>query len=78
MAVCKDPLRTSLNDKGYNVILLPRQGIEPMDVLGKEDTRRIKALNVWERSVRYGLRPQRFQQSNPRRQPELPGRKLPN
>jgi hypothetical protein len=37
MAVCKDPLRTSLNDKGYNVILLPRQGIEPMDILGKED-----------------------------------------
>jgi hypothetical protein len=36
MALCKDPLRTYLNNLGYNVILLPRTGIEPLDVLGKD------------------------------------------
>jgi hypothetical protein len=36
MAICKDPLRTYLNNKGYNVVLLPRKGIEPMDVLGRD------------------------------------------
>jgi len=36
MALCKDPLRTYLNNLGYSVILLPRTGIEPMDVLGRD------------------------------------------
>lgn len=33
----KDPSITFLNKFGYNVIRLPRTGIEPMDVLGRED-----------------------------------------
>jgi hypothetical protein len=36
MTLCRDPLRTYLNNLGYNVILLPRTGIEPMDVIGKD------------------------------------------
>ena len=33
----KDPSITFLNKFGYNVIRLPRTGIEPMDVIGRED-----------------------------------------
>lgn len=33
---CKDPSLTYLNNFGYNVVRLPRAGIEPMDVLGKD------------------------------------------
>jgi hypothetical protein len=36
MAVCKDPRLTYLNDAGYNVVRLPRKGIVPLGVLGKE------------------------------------------
>jgi hypothetical protein len=35
---CKDPSLTYLNDKGYNVIKLPRKGIEPLDVLGRDQS----------------------------------------
>jgi len=37
MAVCKDPSLTYLNGLGYNVVRLPRVGIEPLDILGKDD-----------------------------------------
>jgi len=36
MALCKDPSITFLNRFGYNVIKLPRKGIEPMDLIGKD------------------------------------------
>jgi len=38
MAKKKDPSITFLNKFGYNVVKLPRVGIEPMDVVGKDDT----------------------------------------
>jgi len=34
----KDPSITFLNRFGYNVVKLPRAGIEPMDVIGRDDT----------------------------------------
>ncbi len=43
MALCKDPALTYLNKLGYNVVRLPRAGIAPMDVLGRED-RRVERL----------------------------------
>ena len=36
MALCKDPVTKELNDRGYNLVKLPRVGIEPMDVLGRD------------------------------------------
>lgn len=36
MAGCKDPSLTFLNSAGFNVIRLPRVGIEPLDILGKD------------------------------------------
>lgn len=36
MAGCKDPSLTFLNSAGYNVVRLPRVGIEPLDILGKD------------------------------------------
>jgi hypothetical protein len=36
MARCKDPSLSYLNDKGYNIVKLPRSGIEPLDVLGRD------------------------------------------
>ncbi|MEO8070768.1 MAG: hypothetical protein ABI652_05160, partial [Acidobacteriota bacterium] len=36
MAICKDPSLTFLNASGYNVVRLPRVGIDPMDILGKD------------------------------------------
>lgn len=36
MALCKDPSLTYLNQQGYNVVKLPRVGISPMDILGRE------------------------------------------
>jgi hypothetical protein len=54
MAFCKDPLRTYLNNLGYNVVLLPRTGIEPFDVLGK-DGKQVERLGplsqIWTSSV---------------------------
>ena len=38
MPVCKDPSLTFLNQFGYNVIKLPRVGIEPLQVVGRDDT----------------------------------------
>jgi hypothetical protein len=37
MGICKDPTTQELNKRGYNLVKLPRVGIEPMDVLGRED-----------------------------------------
>jgi hypothetical protein len=37
MAKQKDPSITFLNQYGYNVVKLPRTGIEPMDVIGSDD-----------------------------------------
>jgi hypothetical protein len=34
---CKDPQLTYLNNLGYNVVRLPRKGIDPLDVLGRDD-----------------------------------------
>jgi hypothetical protein len=36
MAACQDPALTFLNAKGYNVIRLPRAGIGPLDILGRD------------------------------------------
>jgi hypothetical protein len=54
MALCKDPLRTYLNNLGYNVILLPRTGIDPLDVLGRDSgsiERLGKLEQMWSSSV---------------------------
>jgi len=37
MGLCKDPTVKKLNSLGYNMVKLPRVGIEPLDVLGMED-----------------------------------------
>jgi hypothetical protein len=37
MGLCKDPVTKALNDRGYNLVKLPRVGIEPTDVLGREN-----------------------------------------
>lgn len=37
MGLCKDPTTQELNKRGYNLVSLPRVGIEPMDVLGREN-----------------------------------------
>ncbi len=36
MGACKDPALSYLSRLGYNVVRLPRAGIEPLDVLGKD------------------------------------------
>jgi hypothetical protein len=36
VGMCKDPRLTYLNDSGYNVIRLPRRGIVPLGVIGKD------------------------------------------
>jgi hypothetical protein len=38
MAICKDPALTFLNGLGYNVVKLPRVGVEPLDILGKDQS----------------------------------------
>ncbi|MBA2356567.1 MAG: hypothetical protein H0V80_18100 [Acidobacteria bacterium] len=38
VALCKDPVTRELNKRGYNLVKLPRVGIEPMDVLGRDGT----------------------------------------
>jgi hypothetical protein len=43
MALCTDKSLTYLNDLGYNVVRLPRRGIDPLDVLGR-DGRSIERL----------------------------------
>jgi hypothetical protein len=36
MALCRDKSLSFLNDKGYNVVRVPRAGIEPLDLLGRD------------------------------------------
>jgi hypothetical protein len=36
MAICTDKALIYLNEKGYNVVRLPRKGIAPLDVLGRD------------------------------------------
>ncbi len=36
MGLCKDPTVKKLNSLGYNMVKLPRAGIEPLDVLGRD------------------------------------------
>ena len=36
MGMCKDPMTQELNRLGYNLVKLPRVGIEPLDVLGRD------------------------------------------
>jgi hypothetical protein len=49
----KDPSVTFLNQFGYNVVKLPRAGIEPLDVIGRDDaTQWLGPLaSVWTSSV---------------------------
>lgn len=49
----KDPSITFLNKFGYNVIKLPRVGIEPMDVIGRDNTTQLLGplRSVWKSSV---------------------------
>jgi hypothetical protein len=35
---CSDPSLSYLNKLGYNVVRLPRKGIEPLDVLGRDES----------------------------------------
>jgi hypothetical protein len=53
MAKKKDPSVTFLNQFGYNVVKLPRAGIEPLDVIGRDETTQwLGPLNaVWKSSV---------------------------
>jgi hypothetical protein len=54
MAKCGDKSVGKLNSKGYNVVKLPRAGIEPMDILGKDKraTEWLGALSaVWNTTV---------------------------
>lgn len=54
MGLCKDPVTTELNKRGYNLVKLPRVGIEPMDVLGREDASMEKLgsiAEVWTSTV---------------------------
>lgn len=53
MGVCKDPALTYLNGDGYNVIKLPRFGIEPLDVLGRDQSlEKLGTISeVWTSSV---------------------------
>src|SRR5271166_4502631 len=36
MVLCTDKSLTYLNGQGYNVVRLPRKGIAPLDVLGRD------------------------------------------
>jgi hypothetical protein len=36
MGLCQDPRLTYLNDKGFNVVKLPRAGIVPLGVIGRD------------------------------------------
>lgn len=54
MAICTDPALTYLNRFGYNVVRLPRTGIEPLDVLGRAagSMERLGRLEqMWDSSV---------------------------
>jgi hypothetical protein len=54
MAICKDPSLTYLNQLGFNVVRLPRQGIDPLDVLGRDgkSVERLGRLDqIWSSTV---------------------------
>lgn len=54
MALCKDPVTKEMNRRGYNLVKLPRVGIAPMDVLGREGDSLEKLgsiTEVWTSSV---------------------------
>ncbi len=36
MGICKDPWKTYLNGLGFNVVRLPREGLNPLDLLGRQ------------------------------------------
>lgn len=40
MGLCKDPRLTYLNESGYNVIRLPRTGLDPLGVIGREQDKK--------------------------------------
>jgi hypothetical protein len=50
MAFCKDSSLTYLNKYSYNVVRLPRQGLDPLDVLGKNKSleRLGRLRSVWQ------------------------------
>lgn len=72
MAICRDPALSFLNDQGYNVVRLPRSGIEPLNVLGR-DERRLERLGtlpqIWVTSA------ERPTVSGPRPAAEINGKK---
>ena len=53
MPVCKDPSLTFLNQFGYNVIKLPRTGIEPLHVVGRDETTQLLGplSSVWKSTL---------------------------
>src|SRR5690348_13516526 len=53
MAICKDPSLTYLNGAGYNVVRLPRAGIGPLDVLGRDQiVERVGRVDqLWKSSI---------------------------
>jgi hypothetical protein len=53
MAKKKDPSITFLNRFGYNVVKLPRVGIEPLDLIGRDETTQWLGplASVWKSSV---------------------------
>ena len=54
MGMCKDPVTQELNKRGYNLVKLPRVGIEPLDVLGRDGDSMEKlgsVTEVWTSSV---------------------------
>lgn len=53
MALCKDPSVTFLNNDGYNVVKLPRAGIEPLDVLGRDSSNELigPLSEVWKSAL---------------------------
>ena len=54
MGMCKDPVTQELNKRGYNLVKLPRVGIEPLDVLGRDGDSMEKlgsVAEVWTSSV---------------------------
>lgn len=57
MAICKEKVVNFLNGKGYNIVRLPRTGIEPLDVIGyyKGKPENLGSLRkVWKSSVDIG------------------------
>jgi len=54
MALCKDPISKELANRGYNLVKLPRVGIAPLDVLGRQGDSLEKLgsiAEVWTSSV---------------------------